>query len=91
MFMKLTYLILHESSYKDCVRLNFDFEDSSFLHFHSSTLRKMKINIQSFNDCLYLLDGRFNQLDTLILDLVNLWDRTEIENQVRFLQGNLFR
>lgn len=91
MFMKLTYLILHESSYKDCVRLNFDCEDPSFLHLRSSTLRKLKINIQSFNDCLYILDGRFNQLDTLIIDLVNLRDRTEIENQVSFLQRNLFR
>jgi hypothetical protein len=85
--MKLTCLILHEPSYKDCVRLNFN--DPLVLNFRSSTLLNLKINIQSFEDCLYLLDGRFNQLRTLIIDLVNLFDTDEVENQVSFLKRNL--
>ncbi|CAF1446764.1 unnamed protein product [Rotaria sordida] len=44
----------------------------------------MMLEIQSFNDCLHLLDGRFNQLHTLYVDLVNLRRPHEIQNQ-----GNL--
>ncbi len=31
----------------------------------SSTLLELHINVVDFTDCLYLLDGRFNQLHTL--------------------------
>ena len=85
-FTNLKYLILYESSYKNCVRLNFDDYHLLHLNFRSSTLLYLDIKVQSFDDCLYLLDGRFNQLHTLIVDLVNLFDTGEIKNQVCFVR-----
>ena len=86
--MNLTCLILHELSYRNCVRLSF--HDPLILNFRSSTLLYMKIRTQSFVDCLYLLDGRFNQLRSLIIDLAKLYHTDDVENQVRFVQRNLF-
>ncbi|CAF4894037.1 unnamed protein product [Rotaria socialis] len=34
----------------------------------SSTLIKVKVNVTTFDDCLYLLDGRLEHLSTLIID-----------------------
>ncbi|CAF2403782.1 unnamed protein product [Rotaria sp. Silwood2] len=39
------------------------------------------ITVQCFDDCLYLLDGRFNQLHTLCVDLVHINHPEEIKNQ----------
>ncbi|CAF2117090.1 unnamed protein product [Rotaria magnacalcarata] len=39
----------------------------STTNFKSSTLIALKINVKTFDDCLYLLDGRFNCLSTLII------------------------
>jgi hypothetical protein len=33
----------------------------------SSTLTILKINVETFNDCLYLLDGRLDSLSKLII------------------------
>ena len=33
--------------------------------FHSSILTDLYIHVETFNDCLYLLDGRLKQLTTL--------------------------
>jgi len=35
----------------------------------SSTLIELKINVASFNDCLYLLDGNFDYLSKLIINV----------------------
>ncbi|CAM4895206.1 unnamed protein product [Rotaria socialis] len=35
----------------------------------SSTLTSLKINVKTFDDCLYLLDGRLNYLLTLFIDV----------------------
>ncbi|CAM4986087.1 unnamed protein product [Rotaria socialis] len=35
----------------------------------SSTLIKVKVNVATFDDCLYLLDGRLEHLSTLIIDV----------------------
>ena len=35
----------------------------------SSTLAKLKVNVATFDDCLYILDGRFDCLSTLIIDI----------------------
>ena len=40
----------------------------------SSTLRKLKINVESFVDCLYLLDGRLDCLSTLIIHVNEIFD-----------------
>ncbi|CAF4042645.1 unnamed protein product [Rotaria sp. Silwood2] len=39
----------------------------SLTNFKSSILTTLKINVKTFGDCLYLLDGRFNCLSTLII------------------------
>lgn len=45
-----------------CERLSFDVTPPTV---SSSTLSELHISVQSFNDCLYLLDGHFNQLRSL--------------------------
>ncbi|CAF4082841.1 unnamed protein product [Rotaria sordida] len=41
--------------------------DLSSTNFKSSTLTELKIHVVTFDDCLYLLDGYFNCLSTLII------------------------
>ncbi|CAF3352350.1 unnamed protein product [Rotaria sp. Silwood2] len=49
----------------------------------SSTLTKLKIDVNTFDDCLYLLDGRFEYLSTLIVDIVKISiSRSKIDNTV---------
>ncbi|CAF3421382.1 unnamed protein product, partial [Rotaria sp. Silwood2] len=36
----------------------------------SSTLLKLDVNVATIHDCLYLLDGRFNKLETLNVNIV---------------------
>ena len=49
----------------------------------SSTLLKLKVCLESFSDCLYLLDGRFNQLHTLDVHIVSIFTpRQTINNKV---------
>jgi hypothetical protein len=81
-FLNLTHLIFYESSYKNIVRLLFDLPSPKF---SSSTLSVLNIKAQSFYVCLYILDGRFNQLHTLYIDFANIHSPSEeIENQVSF-------
>ena len=47
--------------------------DLSATSYISSTLTKLKINVATFNDCLYLLDGRFDCLSTLIINVLNIY------------------
>ncbi len=54
------------------------------INFCSSTLLVLNTKIDDFDICLYLLDGRFNQLHTLIVQSENIWSRVKIENQVSF-------
>lgn len=35
----------------------------------SSTLTKLKIDVNTIDDCLYVVDGRFDCLSTLIIDI----------------------
>ncbi|CAF4939647.1 unnamed protein product, partial [Rotaria socialis] len=41
----------------------------SSINFKSSTLTTLKVNVKSFDDCLYLLDGRLNCLSKLIIGI----------------------
>ena len=68
-FTSLNSLTLYESSYKNRVPLLLD--DPPLPTFFSATLLKLDIRIQSFDDCLYILDGRFEQLHTLNIELAN--------------------
>jgi hypothetical protein len=38
----------------------------------SSTLIKLTINVLTFDDCLYLLNGCFESLSTLIIDIMEI-------------------
>jgi len=50
----------------------------------SSTLRKLNIVVNTFDDCLYLLDGRFDSLSTLIVTIVKIsGSLSNIDNTVR--------
>ncbi|CAF3851343.1 unnamed protein product [Rotaria sordida] len=78
-FTSLICLTLYESSYKHRVLLWFD--DPPLPTFRSSTLLKLNISVQCIEDCLYLLDGRFNQLHTLYIDIIDIYHQDEIQNQ----------
>jgi hypothetical protein len=86
-FTRPITLVLHESSYKNRVRLYFD--DTFLPNFHSSTLLKLTISVQCFYDCLYLLDGRFNQLHTLCIDSFYIDRTNEIKNEVSFTRKTM--
>jgi hypothetical protein len=79
-FKKLTHLIFSESSYQNIVELPFYLP----MNFSSSTLLVLNVKIDCFDTCLYLVDGRFNQLHTLIVESGNILPRRHIENQVSF-------
>ncbi len=81
-FTSLIYLTLYESSYKNRVPIMLD--DEFLPTFRSSILLKLNIKVQCFDDCLHLLDGRFNQLHMLCVDLVHIHHPHEIKNQVSF-------
>ena len=79
-FTRLVSFTLIEPPHGTTVRLNFDGPFRP--NIRSSTLFKLSIRIQSFDDCVHILDGRFNQLHTLVVDLTNLNPPEEIPNQV---------
>ncbi|CAF4589421.1 unnamed protein product, partial [Rotaria sp. Silwood2] len=68
MFSNLQYLNFCPSSiwYQ---RLLFD---NPFPTMTSSTLLELHISLASFTDCLYILDGRFNKLHTLYVDILSI-------------------
>jgi hypothetical protein len=64
-FRNLACLKFHPYSdiYVNCIeRLSFTTRE---IPFFSPNLLKLHINVKFFSDCLYLLDGRFEQLHTL--------------------------
>ena len=85
-FTHLMSLTIYESSCRSPARLIFN--DSLPFHIYSSTILILNIKVQCFDDCLYLLDGRFNQLHTLYVDLVNTYSPQNIKNQVSFARNN---
>jgi hypothetical protein len=81
MFTNLQYLkfvpfsIMHQP-------LRFDMSSSTVL---SSTLLELNVHLHYFADCLYLLDGRFNQLRTFYVNiLVIIPLHLVINNQVNY-------
>ncbi|CAF1533373.1 unnamed protein product, partial [Rotaria sp. Silwood1] len=78
-FINLNHLIFYDASYKNNVRLLFNIPSPSF---SSSSLLVLNIKVQTFDVCLYLLDGRFEQLRTLYIELAKIFSPSgEIENQ----------
>jgi len=88
-FINLTHLMFSESSYEDIVWLLFDFPSRSF---SCSSLLVLNIKVQSFPQFLCLLDGRFNQLHTLIVDMNNPVCSIELvqQNKVSFKRKEIF-
>ena len=84
-FQRLTTLILDESSYKNLVRLNLT--NPLLINFCSSTLLRLIVNVQCFDDCLCLLDGRFPHLHTLYVELANIHSSNEIPNEVSWIKA----
>ncbi|CAF1104259.1 unnamed protein product [Adineta ricciae] len=66
----LTTLVFSEVKYQNCFRL--DFSESPLNCFTSPILQKLIVHVENFDDCLYLLDGRFPQLETMHVDLITI-------------------
>ena len=70
MFNNLICLKFHPyfDLYIDCIeRLTFESGDATRVF--SPNLTELHINVENFNDCLYLLDGRFKQLHTFYVNV----------------------
>ncbi|CAF4143677.1 unnamed protein product [Adineta steineri] len=50
-----------------------------------STLMELKINVETFNDCLCLVDGRFDSLSKLTINVREIkYERKQINNEIKF-------
>ena len=65
-FPNLVYLKFVQLSARDIAYLSFANEIPMF---SSSVLRELHINVSSLTECLYLLDGRLNQLEIFHADI----------------------
>ena len=81
MFINLEYLNFGRSSTWDD-RLSFRIRRPTLI---SSNLLELHVCLNSFFDCLYLLDGHFNQLRTLYVDVfvISHFD-TKVSNTVDY-------
>ncbi|CAF0734993.1 unnamed protein product [Adineta steineri] len=78
-FINLNELIFYDASYQYHIRL---MNYTLCPNFSSSSLSILKIKVQTFSVCLYLLDGRFDQLHTLYIELANTsLSPEEVEHQ----------
>jgi hypothetical protein len=88
-FENLNYLSCNESFVSGNPVLSFI--DVPLATFVSSNLTKLCITVDSFGDCLYLLDGRLNQLSTFIVIIINVKDSSSMEfNSVSYKDSILF-
>lgn len=85
-FHSLTALKFDQSLYRMGLQLSFD--DNQLDHFRSSTLLKLTINVNCFEDCLYLFDGRFNQLEYVDVNVYHIRSRS-LPNEVCFRSMDL--
>lgn len=86
-FINLTELMVAEFLYRDRVRLYLNPAPSAT--FSSSALKKLNIKVHCFEDCLFILDGRFNQLQTFQVSLDEIFPPRRIQNEVSFLTKSL--
>ena len=80
-FQCLVTLTFESSSNIDSIPLSF--KDNRFDSFCSSTLLKLKICVDTFDDCLYLFDGRFDRVESVDLNVCRIHRSTLVVNQVR--------
>jgi hypothetical protein len=65
--------------------------DQSIRTCASSILTKLTIKVSTFDDCLYLVDGRFNHLSTLIIDIEKMAiSIADIDNMVKIYSMIMF-
>ena len=76
----LLHLTFDESVCKRVVPLMFEYSPPST--FRSSSLVKLNVRVDCFEDCLYLLGGRFVQLHTLCVDLAHISHTPEQDVQL---------
>ncbi|CAF3775611.1 unnamed protein product [Rotaria sp. Silwood1] len=86
-FINLTHLTFSQSSFENIVRLLIDVP---FRSFSSSSLLVLNIKVQTFSQCLYILDGRFSQLETLYVDLAKVLSIDLPENKVKIANLKCF-
>ncbi|CAF4156881.1 unnamed protein product [Rotaria magnacalcarata] len=87
MFTNLRYLNFGPSLSK-CQQLSFG---TSSLEVVSSTISELHICVPCFLDCLYLLDGRFNQLHTLYVYITFIYVPQEtINHKAYYILNNIF-
>ncbi len=88
MMNNLINLTFYDASYKDIIRLRIDIPLPNIF---SSTLLTLNIKVSDFMDCLYILDGRFNNLQSLDIDLMMIYPLLEqVENQVSLIIRDIF-
>ena len=80
-FKRLTHLIFSQSSYQTMFELTFPYPS---INFSSNTLLVLNTKVRNFDVCLSILDGRFNQLHTFIVELENIFSTSRIRNEVSF-------
>ena len=68
-FVHIEHLEFYAGLWKDAVYVHFVYSPSMF----SSTLVELHINPYPFKDLRYLLDGRFDHLRKLIVNLLHMW------------------
>jgi hypothetical protein len=82
MFNNLCYLNFDGSSLYD-QQVSFDILSSTSTTTFSSNLLKLHVNLENFNDCLYLLNyGRFDKLHSLYVNILSIRSDRPIENTV---------
>ncbi len=75
-FEHLKYLSIIESTMNGYPSLSLS--DLPSTTFYSSTLTKLSIEVNNFEDCLCLLDGRLKQLNTFIVRINDIDDHSSI-------------
>ncbi len=79
MFTNLLHLKFYQNLNNPTGFVLFNDQSSMFC----STLVELHINVYFFDDCLFLLDGRFNQLRILLVNVFHIWRlRSTITNKV---------
>ncbi|CAF4894152.1 unnamed protein product [Rotaria socialis] len=66
-------------------RIQISFSNLPSTNCVSSTLTKLKINVNTFDDCLYLLDGRLQHLSIMIIDIDEISDSSSNIDNIKNL------
>jgi hypothetical protein len=60
--------------------------------FFCSTLQELHVNMDNYDTCLYLLDGRFNELDTFYVNISSIiWSKLNFTNLVGWKKNYLWK